>query len=477
MEFGFKAHPLMIFRFIKPLIFVAVIPLVRALIQYIVSGSVSGLLGIESVLLFLITFVAVAQWRAISVTVFNERITVARGIFLKTKAEIDFKKLSSVSFKENPLDKISGAVTVCIDTEAGRIGHPDFNIKMYARDAVRLARYIYGDGGHTALCASPVKIAAMAATMSSTVTGLIIGVPILNQAAGLFGVALSEFFLVEIKTLGEKILIYFPAVLRTVTLILLGGYLVSALILFVKNLFFKVFVSENRLEVRSGVIVRRRSLFYKSSVNNVCIEQTFLMRIFRRFSMSASVGGYGDERGERAVIAPCGRRGDMRRQFMLFFPFLKSDGVLIKPLRGKKEKQRFFFAPAVSSAAVMAASAVAMILFPLFYRLIFFLAAVAASLICYYCNLCVYNYRFGRIRFGENISARASNGFGIRELYCEKGRVGEIKLIRYPADRRYGTCKVKITVRSESADSVRVRNVGFERTKKSLLEMTGKPSE
>ncbi len=473
MDFGFKAHPLMIFRFIKPLIFVAVIPLVRAVIQYIVSGSIGGLLGIESVVLILITVVAVARWRCISVAVSCDRIIVTRGVFVKSRAEIEFKKLSSVSFKENPIDKMSGAVTVCINTEAGRIGHPDFNIKMYARDAVRLSKYIYGDGGRTAICVSPVKIAAMAATTSSAVTGIIIGVPILNQAASLFGVALSEFFLTEIRTIGEKMTVYFPSALRTVTGVLLGGYLVSALILFVKNLFFRVFVSGDRMEIRSGVIVRRRSVFSKKSVNNVCIEQTPLMRIFRRFSMSASVGGYGDERGERAVIAPCGKRGDMRRQFLLFFPFLKADGTLVKPPRGKRFKQRFFFAPSVAAAAVMAVSSAAMAIFPMFYQVIIFLAAVAAAVICYYCNLCVYNYRLGKIRFGENIMACSSKGFGIRELYCEKGRVGEIKLIRYPADRRYGTCKVKITVRSESANSIRVRNVDFQQTKNAIYRCFG----
>ena len=473
MEFEAKAHPLMIFRFIKPLIFVAVIPLVRALIQYLAQGSISGLLGLESAALGIITVVAVAQWRSISVTVCDGTVSISRGVIIKSSAQIELKKLSSVSFKENPIDKISGAVTVCINTEAGRIGKPDFNIKLYTRDAVRLSEYIYGNGGRTAICVSPVKIAAMAAMTSSAVTGLIIGVPILNQAAGLFGVALSEILIKDIKSMGEKMNVYFPTALRTVTGVLLGGYLISALILFVKNLFFRVFVSGNRLEIRSGVFVRRRSLFLRSSVNNVCIEQTPLMRIFHRFSMSASVGGYGDERGERAVIAPCGKRGEMRRQFLLFFPFLSADGILIKPPRGKRLKQRFFFAPAVASASVMIISSTAMAIFPMFYQVIFFLSAVAASVICYYCNLCVYNYRFGKIRFGENISARASKGFGIREIYCEKGRVGEIKLIRYPADRRYGTCKVKITVRSESANSVRVRNVDFEKTKNAIYRCFG----
>ena len=47
--------------------------------------------------------------------------------------------------------------------------------------------------------------------------------------------------------------------------------------------------------------------------------------------------------------------------------------------------------------------------------------------------------------------------------------MGEIKLIRYPADRRYGTCKVRLIIRSEGADSVRVRNVDFNDTKAAVF--------
>ncbi len=469
MKTKFRAHPLMILSFLKPLIFVAVLPLVRAVIQYLIMGSISGLLVLESITLIGIVLVATARWRSVSVEVDGDRLTVRRGFLIKRTDIIATDRLSSVSFKENPIDRLSRAVTLRINTEAGRVGRPDFEIKLYARDALALINRVYGDEGRTAICVSPVKIAAMAATTSSAVTGLIIGVPILNQAASLFGVALSERLYGELTALPERINTYFPSVVRTVTLVLMAGYAVAAGILFFKNLFFRIFIGADRLEVRSGVIVRRRTVFTRGSVNNVLIEQTPLMRIFRRFSMSVSVGGYGDERGERAIISPCGKRGEMRRQFMLFFPFLRADGTLIKPPRGVRNKQRFFFVPAVFSALVMAACVAAALIFPLFHQLILFLAVVAAAVICYYAGLCMYNYRFGRIRFGDNISARSSKGFNVRELYCEKGRVGEIKLIRYPADRRYGTCKVRLIIRSEGADSVRVRNVDFNDTKAAVF--------
>ena len=52
----------------------------------------------------------------------------------------------------------------------------------------------------------------------------------------------------------------------------------------------------------------------------------------------------------------------------------------------------------------------------------------------------------------------------MRELYAAKENVGHIRIFRTPADIKYGTCKIKTTVRSESCDSVNVRNVDFKET-------------
>ena len=62
--------------------------------------------------------------------------------------------------------------------------------------------------------------------------------------------------------------------------------------------------------MRSGFFVRSRSAFKKSSVNDVIIDQTPLMRLFKRYAMKVSVGGYGGSKSETAVIVPSGRRGD-----------------------------------------------------------------------------------------------------------------------------------------------------------------------
>ena len=56
-----------------------------------------------------------------------------------------------------------------------------------------------------------------------------------------------------------------------------------------------------------------------------------------------------------------------------------------------------------------------------------------------------------------------STGFTIRELYCDKNKIGIIKLYQTPADRRRKTCKLKFMVRSETANWVKVKNLDKKR--------------
>lgn len=68
----FKAHPIMIVRLMKPYLFVLILPLIRALLQYVTKGEINGLLALELIAFAFILVIAILGWRAISITV-NDR--------------------------------------------------------------------------------------------------------------------------------------------------------------------------------------------------------------------------------------------------------------------------------------------------------------------------------------------------------------------------------------------------------------------
>ena len=109
-----------------------------------------------------------------------------------------------------------------------------------------------------------------------------------------------------------------------------------------------------------------------------------------------------------------------------------------------------------------------LMIFPYFDKLILFLAAVALCVDGYYASVCYHNYKHGKLCLNNTILASGSSLFTVRELFCNKNRIGIIKILQTPADRRLHTCKVKITVRSENADHVRIRNLNIKTVKETL---------
>lgn len=439
----------MILSLIKPFLFVLILPVLKGAVQYLIYRRITGVFTLEAAALIVMLLAAFLRFRSFSIVCGKNGVKIREGVFLKKTSYIAVSKLSSVQTVQNPLDAIFGAVTYCVNTEAGKKGKSDY----------------------TAVRFSFVKVAVMAATTSSAVTGMIIGVPIINKAGKLLGLALDSILLNEINNVSGQVKSYFPPIVSAITLIFLLSYAVSFVYSFFKYINFKLFLEKDKLEVRSGFFVRSRTSFKKSSVNDVIIDQTPLMRLFKRYAMKVSVGGYGNSKSETAVLVPSERRGNIKRQFMAYFPFLIPGGRLLHAGRDKKTKSRFLYFPRLYFCIATAAAVIPAVIFPKFARFILFLYLVTAAVLLYYSYLCIFDFRFGKLRIGDNIYAQGIKGFNTYEFYCPKENVGEIKIIRTLPARKYGTCTVTVSVRSESADSVTVRHLDYGSVKQNIFEV------
>ena len=466
----FCAHPLMAVKLMKPFLFVLILPVIKGLIQYVLYRRISGILTLEAAAFALIVVLSLLECYFFTVSVENDIITVKKGLLMRSVSVIKLSRLSSLTTTRNPADLIFKTVTCFINTEAGQKDKPDFECKLRISDAARLLHGVYGDKGRTAITFSPLKISAMAAATSSAFTGLIIGVPIINSIGKLLGIALSEMLLAEINTVSEELKTYFPPIVNALTLIFLISYGFSFAVTFFKYLRFRLYAGRERIEVRSGVFVLRRAVFKKSSVNDVCIEQSPLMRLFKLYSMRAAVAGYGNSKGEKAVIVPCGGKNEIDRHLALYFPrFSDKSRAFVRAAQTRRMLNRFLWLPRLYGLITVGISVAAAYLFSYFDRLVLFVCSILLLFILYYADLSRYNFKHGKILFGDRIYAQGSVGMTRRQFYCEKEKIGVIRLIRTPADRKHDTCKIDLITRSESADRIRVRNIDY-RTAKQKIE-------
>lgn len=461
MKKEFSAHPLIIFTFIKPFLFVLVFPFIKALIQYFLDKQITNVLGIELSIFVVLTVIAFLRYRAYKIYCDEDTVTVKTGFIFRRTAEIKNSNLSSVQVTQNPIEAIFSAVTVSINTEAGSVNRSDFKLKMYKRDYKELISHLYSGEVVSKVRFSALRVAIMAAATSSAFSGIIIGVPLINRAGKLLGIGLSDMLLDELNNVSSKINTYFPPVVNTVTLIILLCYAVSFLYSFFKYINFKLLLNDDKLEVHTGFFVKIKTAFKKSSVNDVMIIQTPLMLFLRRYTLKVSVGGFGEAKSESQIVIPAGSYKEIKGDFAEYFPFLMPEGESLRARRNMLIKGRFLFWPAIYLIAVLATSILSCILFNDFTRFIFFITVVFLCIVFYYAYICLFEYQYGKIKFGKSVMAKSTKGFRTCRLYCPKEKIGEIKITRFFTDFYYKTCRVRITVRSEGADTIRVRHLNY----------------
>ncbi len=460
----FKAHPLMIFGFLKPTLLILFLPVIKGAVQYLTERNFEGVMGLFIFVLCAILGVAVLRWRSYTL-VCNERdkvVTIKYGVFFRRVAKIDITKLSSVQTTQNPIDFIFRAVTFKINTEAGTHNRTDFEFKLSVKNSKEVSALLYGSGEPKAVKYSALKVAILAATTSSAFTGMLVAVPLINRAGNLLGIGLSDMLLNEINNISSKIETYFPPIINTITLIVLIAYFISFIYSFFKYINFKLFLEKDKLEVRSGLIVRTRTSFRKSAINDIKVEQTLLMQLLRRYALKVSVGGYGDTKSESEVIIPLGANKEIKNKLSEYFPFFVPDEKGIRPTRNRLTQSRYLFLPAIYFLAIIGISIWFVLIFEDLTRFILFLTLVAGMMIVGYAYMGLFQYNKSMISFGDNIFARSNRGYRTYEMYCPKENVGEIRIVRFLPDLWYNTCRVRVLVRSEHADNIRVKHLDYD---------------
>ncbi len=460
----FKAHPLMILEFIRPTLIALFLPVIKGVWQYFTEENFEGVVGMSVIVVSLILGFAILRWRSYKLECNTESkvLTITYGFFFRRITKLDIKKLSSVQTTQNPLDFIFRAVTFKINTEAGIYNRTDFQFKLSIAQSKEVSALLYGKYEKVEIKYNALKVAILAATTSSAFTGMIVAVPIINRAGNLLGIGISDMLLNEINNLSSKIETYFPPIVNTVTLIILFGFLISFVYSFFKYVNFKLFFGKSKLEVRSGIIVRTRTSFRKSAINNIKVEQTLLMQLLRRYALKVSVGGYGDAKSESEVIIPLGANKEIRNKLSKYFPFFVPNDKGINPKCNYLTESRFLYFPTIYFLAAVGIAIYFALIFDDLTRFIVFLTAVACGLIVCYAYMGLFEYKHSLISFGDNVFARSSKKLRTFELYCPKENIGEIRIVRFIPDRLYKTCRVRVLVRSERADSIRVRHLDYQ---------------
>ena len=467
MNKEFKAHPLMILKFIKPILFILILPIIKAVIQYFKDGTIGSFIAFEVLVFGLILFYGIMSCRAFKVYVDDKTVTVKRGFLIKQIAKIKREQISSVNSTQNPIEAIFGAVNYSINTEAGTINKADFDFKVSVNKAHELSDILLGNEEVSKVRFAALKVAIMAAATSSAFSGMLIGVPILNRAGKLLGIGLEEMF-EEITHISERMETAVPPIVNLITLVILIGYAISFGYSFIKYINFRIFFGDDKLEVRSGFFVKARTAFKKKAIRNVLIIQTPIMSLLKRYSIKVSVGGFGENKSESQVVVPAASGKELKTEFFRYFSFLDAEGCTIRPLQNRDNKLRFMGWPILYMGIATAVFVTLGFVFVDFTRLFVFSGVITAIILLYYGYICLYEYKNAKLILGENICIESVKGFRTCRLYCQRKNIGQIMITRFITDKFFGTCRLRIIISSEGGDNIRIRHIKYDETIKEL---------
>ncbi len=479
---SFKSHPLAILTYLKPFLFVLLIPLLKAGVQFLADGKADSVIISESVTAIIITVYAVLKYRNFLLKIQGDTLYLRFGIIAVRRVKLKLKTISSVEITRNPLDYLFSAATVMINTEAGRKGRADYSFKLSLKAARELKDIISDEENERkiAIKFSPVKIALAAAATSSTTTGIIVTVPIIWRAGKLLGMAIDDMLLKEINNVSNRFSSYIPPIVNTVTLVFLFFYLASFTYTFFKSTGFKLVLKNKTIDISSGLFVRKNISLKKPAVNSISIEQTPIMQLLKKSLLRVEIGGYGGAKGETATVIPASENYNIKREAQLLFPQFKffsgeneDETKNLSVCIGEKRNSlfRLLAIPFYWLVVVLIVYPILISIFVPFADLVAFLTAICVGIICYRFYLCFYNYKNGKMLFGDVVYACYSKGIKTRRMYCDAKKIGMITITEYPIDRKLKTCKVKIRMRSESSDYMSVKCISAEKIKKQIAKI------
>ena len=96
-----KTHPITIFFLLRSWWFVFTAPIIRILLEYIISKQAQRILLSEVVLLVVAVLMSVIGWKSICILAMKDILTINKGVLLKRSVSIKIDNLLSISTKQN----------------------------------------------------------------------------------------------------------------------------------------------------------------------------------------------------------------------------------------------------------------------------------------------------------------------------------------------------------------------------------------
>lgn len=443
-----KAHPIAALDFIMPLWIVTA----ASILGRLFSAGVAEIAISSAVAVIIILVQAFLRAAALRIYIAEEKIIFEKGVLFKSREEIAKRRVATVSFSQNPLQRAFGAVCLRVSTEAGG-RRADAGFPIRRGDFADILRALGFEAGAKSIKMGARRTALMAAAISSAAIGVPTAVPLINRLGKLFDRDLAQNAL-SLAQSGDA-----SALASAIGLLFLLIYAVAFCFLVARSLSMRIALNGDTVFVGAGLLPRRNTYFKRVEINAITVEQRPLMRLIDQYIIRVDVAGCRDRRGDGSVVVPAAEKRELAPFLKLFFS-ARRPVSLSAPYRGSF--WRFIRIRLLLCLIVPAAIYFSGTVFVAFSELFALFAFFALVLMLYLLYLSALSAKTSAIAKGEPFFyARSVSGFSVKELYFKRERVALLRLRRLKADKRYGSCTLKLYLLGKGGERIKVKYINY----------------
>lgn len=349
-------HPISIFKYLRKLIIILVIPLARGLLKALINGSLySWAKGsyFDIIVLVLIMATAILAWHEQIFYFDNTGLYIKRGLLRRNTFFISNQKIATLMFLEPFHLRVFKAVRLVGSTNAGMAQSTDFDIIIFKKDAQKLLNirnkseldldkansdklYNIGSYDESKIGTRVYKprsfyIAIFSAVLSNSLAGVIIVYTFLTQAGDILGDEFERRFIETFSYISQILANNLPQVFTSVALVIVGGWVIAFIQNLFRYLYFSVSRTEKFINIKGGITSKRNYLMLVDKINYIDIRQSVLTKIFKLEITFIACTGYGKDKNALPVLIPASIKNDSIATLKLLLPENSISEREIKP--------------------------------------------------------------------------------------------------------------------------------------------------
>lgn len=468
MKKTIKMHRLMFFTLLKPYLLLGIYPSLYSILRLLNLSTIFRFYYSPILLFLLLSGLIEIRRKSFKIELFKNYLIFKKGLYFKFEVRLSKEKIAAIYVKQNLIERLFSAKTVFVNTLSDSKKNCEIKFVVSKGDAKTIEDFVKGKATSRERKIPLLKVMLWAAVSGGAFEGILLFTPIIRNASRALGIKLFDEVLPKIADNLRFTDKYLSATVNTVTAAIIFIYFVGFLYEFLKNSNMRIKFSKNSFSVKSGIIVKRKTILCPEKMSGFCAEQTLLLRILRRQGLKAVTGGYLGRFSGAALVLPLLNDGELHQslEVLLSCYNLKKECIA-------KKKPRFgafsaLLLPIFISLILIVSAIVLVLLFDEAKRFIIFALIGGLILELVYGYILLYGYKKSQISFEKNITAEGTSKFKIKRLFLKSGGIATIKLRQNPFDRKRGSCRATITPYSKNKEKTTVRWIDKSELMKSL---------